>query len=101
MVSQNDVENKVLIQENINYDNFRMSWYGSLSLLDINYAEESICRICGESTDIVICDATTIGFKRKFIAERLASAKKVKSDAKYVPKFIILLPFNKVIVLLR
>ena len=40
-----------------------------------------------ESHQIVICDAAIIRFKRKFIAERLASAKKVKSNTKYIPKY--------------
>ena len=42
-----------------------------------------------ESHQIVICDAAIIRFKRKFIAERLASAKQVKSDTKICSKILL------------
>ena len=86
MVSQNDVENKVLIQENINYDNFGCHGMDFSAYWTSSVQKDPFVEFV-ESHQIVICDAATIGFKRKVIAERLATAKKVKSDAKYVPKY--------------
>ena len=42
-----------------------------MELLDINYLEGFVCEECGPIPAIVVCDATTIGFQRKFVTEKL------------------------------
>ena len=52
--------------ECMNYDNWRMSWYAYLSLLDIDTSTGFSCNICGIFPKIVVCDASSLGFQKKF-----------------------------------
>ena len=54
-------------QHLMNYNQFKDSWYAFLSLLDIDYAEGSVCSTCGPQPETVVCDGTSIGFQRKFL----------------------------------
>ena len=47
-------------------DNWRMVWYVFINLLHVNTSTEFICDICGPAPEIVVCDATSLGFQRKF-----------------------------------
>ena len=44
----------------LNYYNWRLAWYAFLILLDINFKDGFTCEHCG-------CDATSLGFQRKFL----------------------------------
>ena len=48
------------------YDNWRMAWYAFIKLLHVNTSAEFMCDICGPVPEIVVCDATSLGFQRKF-----------------------------------
>ena len=54
------------IKDFINYDNWRVGWYAYMNLLDIDYSGGFCCEMCGSEPQIVVCDATTLGFQRKF-----------------------------------
>ena len=51
---------------NTNYDNWRMSRYDYLSLLDIDTSTGFSCNICGIFPKIVVCDTTLLGFQKTF-----------------------------------
>ena len=48
----------------LNYQ--RMAWYSFLELLDINYEDGFVCGRCGAYPEVVLCDATTLGFRREY-----------------------------------
>ncbi|XP_065052628.1 uncharacterized protein LOC135681910 isoform X2 [Rhopilema esculentum] len=50
----------------LNYQQWRCSWYSFLELLDIDYTFGFQCQICGPYPNVVICDATTLGFRRHY-----------------------------------
>ena len=50
------------------YNDFRSSWYAYLHLLDISFEKSAKCDVCGTVPDIVVCDATGMGFQKKFLA---------------------------------
>ena len=49
------------------YHLLRVSWYHYLSLLDIDYPEGFTCHKCSVSPRIVICDATSLAFRRQLL----------------------------------
>ena len=49
------------------YNNLRYAWYSFLLLLDIDFAAGSICSECGPVPDIVVCDATTVAFRKSMV----------------------------------
>ena len=53
-------------RKSINYNSFRQSWYAFLGMLDIDFEEGVNCRHCGLIPEQVVCDATSIGYQRKF-----------------------------------
>ena len=50
----------------INYQQWRMTWYGFLKLLDIDYKKGFCCPVCGQYPEVLSCDATTLSFRRTF-----------------------------------
>ena len=48
------------------YDNWRMAWYAFINLLHVNTSAEFMWNICGPVLEIVVCDATSLGFQWKF-----------------------------------
>ena len=58
----------------VNYGNWRLAWYAFLSLLDINFKDGFTCEHCGCEPRTIVCDATNLGFQRKFT--HIASPKK-------------------------
>ena len=46
------------------YNQFRLSWYSYLSLLDIDYTSGFKCSLCGEQPQVVIMDGTSLAFRR-------------------------------------
>ena len=56
------------------YNQLRYAWYSYLNLLDIDFSDGSCCPQCGSVPEIVVCDATTVSFRRKMlIQEKVAS----------------------------
>ena len=53
----------------LSYNNWRLSWYAFMDLLDVEPNAEFICSVCGPIPDIVVCDATSLGFQRKFASQ--------------------------------
>ena len=47
----------------------RYAWYSYLNLLDIDYSDGSCCPECGSVPEIVVCDATTVSFRRKMLIQ--------------------------------
>ncbi|XP_066935338.1 uncharacterized protein [Clytia hemisphaerica] len=52
----------------LTYKDFKDSWYSFLELLDIDFNEGSICKICKQDPAAIICDATSLGHQKKFSA---------------------------------
>ena len=46
---------------------FRASWYHFLELLDIDYEEAFKCPLCSEEPTVIICDATSLAFRRDLL----------------------------------
>lgn len=51
------------------YSQLRYAWYSYLNLLDIDFSDGSCCPECGSVPEIVICDATTVSFRRKMLIQ--------------------------------
>ena len=51
------------------YSQLRYAWYSYLNLLDIDFSDGSSCPECGTLPEIVICDATTVSFRRKMLIQ--------------------------------
>lgn len=49
------------------YNNFRTSWYAFLSLLNIDMPNGFICTECGAEPQIILMDATSLGFRKEFM----------------------------------
>ena len=47
---------------------FRASWYKYIELLDIDFKMSFECPKCSSQPDIIICDATSLAFRRDFLA---------------------------------
>ena len=50
----------------LNYQQWRLTWYSFLGLLDIDYASSFQCEECGSYPKVLLCDATTLGFRRQY-----------------------------------
>ena len=61
------------------YNQLRYAWYSFLHLLYINFSTASTCSECGPVPDIVVCDATTVAF-RKTVVLRCDSRQNVVSS---------------------
>lgn len=46
---------------------FRSSWYHYLELLDIDYPHGFTCPKCSSMPDIIVCDATSLAFRRQLL----------------------------------
>ncbi|CAG2234984.1 unnamed protein product [Mytilus edulis] len=49
------------------YCKFRHSWYAFLSLLNIDYNLGFQCTECGDTPDTIVCDATSLSFRKTFV----------------------------------
>jgi hypothetical protein len=67
----------------LSYKDFKDAWYGFLALLDINYSEGSICKVCGIVPNVIVCDATSLGHQKKFSTLALQE----KPSKTYIRKF--------------
>ena len=54
------------LEEMINYQKLRSSWYAYMDLLLIDYNEGFLCDKCGPFPSVISCDATTLGFRKIF-----------------------------------
>ena len=55
------------------YDNFIDAWYAYLKLLDQNSAEGFSCETCGDDPSLIICDGTSIGFRRRMLSSMIGA----------------------------
>ena len=55
-------------KEIFSYNDFRCAWYSFLSLLGISLNENARCDICGTVPETVVCDATSLGHQKRFLA---------------------------------
>lgn len=55
----------------LKYNHFRMAWYSYLGLLNIDYLEGFRCSHCGSAPELMIMDATTLGFRRELDMQNL------------------------------
>lgn len=53
-----------ILHDKFKYNHFRCAWYSFLRLLDIDYTANYCCKLCGDSPDIVVMDATSVSFRR-------------------------------------
>eukprot|EP00112_Aurelia_sp_Birch-Aquarium-sp1_P011847 Seg249.10 transcript_id=Seg249.10/GoldUCD/mRNA.D3Y31 product="hypothetical protein" protein_id=Seg249.10/GoldUCD/D3Y31 len=52
----------------LKYNHWRMSWYGYMSLLNIDFgAGWQTCLECGDSPDAIVCDGTSLGSRRNML----------------------------------
>ena len=49
------------------YNQLRYTWYSYLKLLDLDYSSSCCCPECGCAPEAVVCDATTVSFRRKMV----------------------------------
>ena len=61
----------ISFQKQFRYDTWRMAWYAFLELLDIDVESyraqtDFQCPSCGLEPEIIVCDATSLGFQRKY-----------------------------------
>lgn len=49
------------------YNQLRYAWYSFLDLLEIDYTASSTCSECGPEPEIVVCDATTVAFRKTMV----------------------------------
>jgi hypothetical protein len=49
------------------YNWLRASWYHYLSILDIDYPSGFVCPKCGDQPRSVVCDATSLAFRRQLL----------------------------------
>lgn len=54
-------------RKDMSYQHWRASWYAYLSLLDIDFEQWNVCDKCGSSPDIIICDGTSLGFRKQLL----------------------------------
>ena len=67
------------------YQTFVHSWYAFLRLLDYDESDGFSCDKCGDCPDIVICDGTSLGFRRQLLNSLID--KNVKNDEVAVKRF--------------
>ena len=51
------------------YNQLRYAWYSYLKLLAIDFSNGSSCPECGSTPATVVCDATTVSFRRKMVLQ--------------------------------
>ena len=49
------------------YHWLRASWYHYLHILDIDYSNGFICPKCADQPKTVVCDATSLAFRRQLL----------------------------------
>ena len=54
------------------YNNFVSSWYAFRDLLDVDFEEGFVCEECGSNPKIIVCDGTSLGFKRSLLMSTLS-----------------------------
>ncbi|XP_065067450.1 uncharacterized protein LOC135693013 isoform X1 [Rhopilema esculentum] len=50
----------------LTYDQWRMAWYSFIRLLDVDFISRFSCSKCGQYPPIILCDATSLGYRRKY-----------------------------------
>lgn len=65
-------------RSNFSYYHFRWSWYSFLSLLDVNYESAFGCDEC--KGEVIVCDATTLSFRRELLSWKEYLGKPVTVD---------------------
>ena len=51
------------------YGRLKYAWYAYVDLLDIDYSDGFKCSKCKDDIDVVICDGTSLSFRRKFLVK--------------------------------
>lgn len=59
---------------------FRSSWYLFLELLDIKYEEAFVCPLCSKEPTTVICDATSLAFRRDLLRYTSTDKDEISSE---------------------
>ena len=54
------------IGRGLNYQQWRMTWHSFLRLLDVDYDGCFQCEECGPYPSVILCDATSLGYRKKF-----------------------------------
>ncbi|XP_066910086.1 uncharacterized protein [Clytia hemisphaerica] len=67
----------------LTYKDFKDSWYGFLSLLEIDFAAGSVCGKCGTEPEHIVCDATGLSHQKKFSTLALQE----RPSNIYIPKY--------------
>lgn len=53
----------------VSYGKLRLAWNSFIRLVDIDQNDAFKCEFCGDSPDIIICDATCIGFRKDLLVD--------------------------------
>ena len=64
----------------LTYDQWRMAWYSFLRLLDVDFTSGFSCSECGQYPSIILCDATSLGYRRKYSRSLQDSPNEVNRD---------------------
>lgn len=73
----------VNFSKNILYNDFRCAWYAYTKLLNVSFEENFECDICGMVPDIIVCDATSMGYQRKFLTAALSDSRQSTCYQRY------------------
>ena len=61
----------------LNYHQWRTSWYSFIRLLNIDMESGIECPLCGQYPRIIVCDATSLSFRRELLSLPLQSSSDV------------------------
>eukprot|EP00111_Clytia_hemisphaerica_P009034 TCONS_00026469-protein len=62
--------------ERFRYNDLRSSWYAFLKLLSISFEDGAECDKCGKIPETIVCDATSMGYQRKYLTVGLSDSGK-------------------------
>lgn len=71
-------------QREFTYQNFIAAWYGYLDLLDIDYGSGFMCPVCQDEPKILLCDGTSLAFRKSMLAQGDSSLINEKEEKVYV-----------------
>ena len=61
-------------RKEFSYPKFLEAWYAYQKLLDIDLTKGFCCDVCGTSPDLVVCDGTSLGFRRELLMSVLENS---------------------------
>lgn len=92
MVREHKDAGDTYFSERFRYNDLRSSWYAFLKLLSISFEDGAECDKCGKIPETIVCDATSMGYQRKYLTVGLSDSGKQFVHRRYSYVFVILIP---------